>query len=142
MIEYIASYLQVIQEERFWSWTIIGILYLISGLTVRGWFLNPVFNQAREIRKQYYGEVKQVYLKNSLIGWFFFFVPLAFIIVLWNQVKGFPMNTAQHIAILAGALSFVLSIVSHLKAFTGASLTVLRTVVEEKELQTAMYKQS
>lgn len=142
MSEYIASYLQVIQEERFWSWTLLGIIYLLAGLTVRGWFLNSVFNEAREIRKHYYSEIKQQYLKQSVAGWFFFFIPIAFIILLWNQVKSFPLNAMQFTAILAAVISFVLSIISHLKAFTSASLSVLRVVVEEKELQSAMHKQS
>jgi len=141
MIEYITSYLEVIQEERFWSWTLIGIVYLLAGLTVRGWFLNPVFNQAHEIKKPYYHEIKQVYLKKSMAGWCFFFIPLAFIVVLWNGVKSFPLNAQQWSAVMAATLSFVLSIISHLKAFTIATLSVMRVAVDEKDLQIAIQKQ-
>jgi len=133
MSEFINSYLKIIWEERFWSWSVIGILYLIAGWTVRGWFLNSLHRSARSLKSKYYHDVKQAYLRRSLTGWFFFFLPLIIFTYIWNQTAGHQLTALYTVALGVGILSFIVSILAHLRAFGLATLSVLGELVHDKE---------
>lgn len=136
----LSTYLDVILEERFWSWTVIAILYLVLGLILRGAILNNLFNKIKDLKKEYYHEVKSLYLKNSLYGWFFFTLSLIICVILWYRIDGYPLNRIDVIGISAASLSFFWSVLSHMKAFALAQAKVLRKVVDEKELQASLNK--
>lgn len=133
MTELLNNYMKLIMEERFWSWSVIGILYLIAGSTVRGWFLNGVSARARALKSKYYHEVKQAYLRRSLPGWFLFFLPLVIFTFVWNQTATRPLAGIYLAALIVGGVSFLGSILAHLNAFAFAALTVLGDIVQDKE---------
>jgi len=135
MTEIFNAYWNVILQERFWSWSIIGIIYLVFAFTVRGWFLNPMFRQAKDLRSRYYQELKQDYLKFSFWGWFFFFLPLIFFTFVWNQTAKEPLSLRHQIALVAGLLCFLWSVMVHMRAFSRACMTLMKELVDEKESQ-------
>ncbi len=140
MTELSTAYLDVIFKEKFWSWTIVAILYLILGLMVRGALLNGLFNKVKDIKKEYYHELKSLYLKDSLYGWFFFLVSLVICILLWHRIDGASLDAIDTTAIFSAVFSFFWSILSHMKSFSFAQSRVLRKVIEEKELQSSLHK--
>ena len=131
MKESIQSYLQLIVTERNWSWTLIGILYIVLALAIRGWFVGPLFRAAKSSNRHLYGEIKTAYLRNSLWGWIFFLIPLIVFIVTWYRKELFPITIQDAAITLAATASFVLSIMLHMKAFGVAAIQTLHRALEK-----------
>jgi hypothetical protein len=138
MSEFVNAYAKVIWEERFWSWSVIGILYVIAAFAVRGWFLNSLISRARSFKSKHYHEIKQAYLKRSLPGWIFFFLPLVLFTFVWNQTRGTAIEGKYMAAVILGIFSFIAAILSHLRAFAEACLSVLADVVADGEKHSAL----
>ena len=124
MITMIKPYLDIILAERSWSWSLIGILYVLAAFFVRSWFMNSLVWKAKQLDKSLYAAVKAAYLKRSVLGWFLFFMPLALFTLFWQNM--IPEKDKQFLIICGGTASFVLSIILHLKAFGLGALTVLK----------------
>ncbi len=124
-------YVDAILAERDWSWSFIGILYLVSGMIIRSWFLGPVASRVRNLDRKLRYSVKSAYLKRSFWGWIFFFIPLAVIIVLW-QDRPLPAPLTKIHLIGVGIGSFVFSIILHLQCFGIASLQTLRQICDKE----------
>lgn len=126
MKEMLQVYFNAILSERSWSWTVIGLVYVISGYTLRSWFLKPVVRKAKELDKPLWHKIKKAYLRHSPLGWIFFLIPLVISIVLWYREVLRPLTIKDAAAILTAVVSFILSIFCHLQAFGIAALEVLR----------------
>lgn len=139
MITFLKPYLDIILSERSWSWSLVGILYVLAAFFVRSWFMNSLVWKAKQLDKSLYHAVKSAYLKRSILGWFLFFIPLALFTFFWQNIL--PKNDAkQFLIIWSGAASFVLSILLHVRAFALGALTVLKKQSEnlkEKNLYEA-----
>ncbi|MBU3759552.1 MAG: hypothetical protein FGM27_06430 [Candidatus Omnitrophica bacterium] len=135
MMEIVSQYVDLILRERFWSWSVIGIVYLIFAFTVRGWFMNPLFSGIKSLGSQPYHDFKQEYLKLSFWGWFFFFLPLVILTYVWNQTAKQPLGLFHQILIVAGAALFFWSIMVHMKSFCQASVVLLKKKLGEQEKQ-------
>ncbi|HTL48483.1 MAG TPA: hypothetical protein VL688_10545 [Verrucomicrobiae bacterium] len=138
MSELVSAYLRVIWEERFWSWSVVGILYIIAAFTVRGWFLNGLISSARALKSKHYHEIKQAYLRRSLPGWLFFFLPLIIFTFVWNQTTGTAIPGKYLAAVILGIVSFIAAILSHVRAFAEASLSVLADLLQESEKHSSL----
>lgn len=117
-------YLDIILAERSWSWSLIGILYVLAAFFVRSWFMNSLVWKAKQLDKSLYSAVKSAYLKRSVLGWFLFFVPLALFILFWQNM--IPEQAKQCMIVCGGTAAFVLSIILHIRAFGLGALTVLK----------------
>ena len=124
MITFIKPYLDIILAERSWSWSLIGILYVLAAFFVRSWFMNSLVWKAKQLDKSLYHAVKSAYLKRSVVGWFLFFVPLALFTFFWQNL--IPQKDKQFLIICGGTTAFILSIILHLRAFALGTLTVLK----------------
>ncbi len=128
MLTMFKPYLDVILSERSWSWSLIGILYVLAGLFVRSWFLGPVMGKAKKLDKSVFKAVKSSYFKRSLLGWLFFFLPLAAFTLYWQKILP-PVVTDKMVA--GGVVSLlVLSIMFHLQAFGAGVTAVLKKQTE------------
>ena len=136
MLETIRSYFDVILVERSWSWTLIGILYLLFGLMVRGWFINPVLSHAKLLEKQVYQKIKLLYLKRSILGWIFFLVSLIIFVLLWNREPLFPLTVMKAFTILGAVACFILSILFHLQALAVATIHILKVQIHKDAADT------
>ncbi len=127
-------FIDQILQERTWSWTVIGIAYLIVGLTIRSWFIGPIVRRSKELNRKNYHDFKSAYLKRSIWGWLFFLASFLTVIGLWSTVISLPMSVKQALAILGAIICFIFSIVFHLTAYGIAALTALKQASEtEKE---------
>lgn len=134
MEEYIQVFFDHVMQERAWSWTVIGIAYLIAGLTIRGWFVGPVVRRSKNLNRKHYHDFKSAYLKRSIWGWLFFITSFLTVIGLWNTIITLPMTVKQALAILGAMVCFVFSIIFHLTAYGVAAIDTLKHAGEaEKE---------
>lgn len=134
----IESYIEIILRERFWSWSVIGIVYLIIAFVMRGWFLNPMIQKAKELPPKYYHDIKHAYLKNSFWGWFFFFLPLVFFTLVWNWSYREPLYGRSLALLILGIFCYVWSVMLHLKAFGNGATSTLKRVIDEREMRAAI----
>lgn len=125
-------YLDSILAERDWSWSFVCILYLMGGMVVRSWFLGALAARTRDLDKKLRRSVKKSYLKRSLLGWIFFFIPAGILIVLW-QDRPLPAKVERLHLIGAAAVSYVLSVIIHLRAFGTAALLTLKRLSETEQ---------
>ena len=131
-MEILKSYWDIVITERSWSWSIVGILYLVSGYVIRGWFMRSLAVAAKSLELKQYQKFKQAYLRRSLVGWVLFLIPLAILAVFWMQTDLLPISGKEAIALLAALSLFILSIMFHLGAFARAGLDTLRHFSAEK----------
>ncbi|MFA6599435.1 MAG: hypothetical protein WC352_03705 [Candidatus Omnitrophota bacterium] len=132
MNDSLQNYLDIILRERGWSWTVLGIVYLSVAMFLRGLFLRPVTRKARELNRALGNDVKKTYLRQSLLGWIFFFIPLVLLIVMWSRPKIFPLTTNDVLLAFAGTLSFFLSLALHAQAFGIAAIRVLKQTYDRE----------
>ncbi|MDP3920850.1 MAG: hypothetical protein Q8R76_08605 [Candidatus Omnitrophota bacterium] len=132
MMETIQSYFDVLIRERSWSWSIVGIIYLVLGYLIRGWFLKPLANAAKTLAPKQYQEIKRAYLRRSLVGWITFLIPLAILGVFWTQTDLFPISGKEAISLIAALAFFILSVMFHLGSFAHAGIDTLRHFTPEK----------
>ena len=132
-MDLLKPYLDIIFNERSWSWTVVGIFYLIIGLIVRSWFLKPLVSRAKQLDRGAWHDMKGHYLTHSVVGWLFFLIPLIIIVVVWNRGKLLPLEIPELIALCFSLVCFVLSIIFHVQAFAIAALLSLKTALKENE---------
>ncbi len=128
---FIQPYIDAVMRERSWSWAVVCLLYILAALFVRGWFMGPLFTQLKMVEKKEAHKLKSFYLKYSLLGWIFFFLPLLVIVFYW-QKDTIPFEIQDSLLVGAGAVSLVLSILLHLQAFGTAALMTLESTEKEK----------
>ena len=120
-------YIDLMLAERQWSWTIVGILYLVLAIFIRTLIFRKIIREAKQIDSHLYSTVKGTYLKNSFPGWILYFISFLLVIVMWLGWKTAPQGTvSMTILCLFLSLLFFLSIILHLMAFAKALLAVLR----------------
>jgi hypothetical protein len=128
MIYMLKPYLDIIMAERSWSWSLIGILYVLAAFFVRSWFMNSPVWKAKQLDKGVYSAVKAAYLRRSFAGWFFFFLPLGFFVLYWQKFLPFKLDDKW--MAIAGAVSLVVAILLHLRAFALGAIAVLKKQTE------------
>ena len=126
----IDAYLQVMLQEREWSWTLAGIVYLVFALMVRGWFLRSVVLTAKELERKIYQEVKTAYLERSIWGWLFFFLSFLMVIGLWATSASRELSPQHILMMLVAFTSYTLSLFAHLSAWAEAAFAVLKRMTE------------
>lgn len=132
--EALRTYGQLVLHERFWSWSLVGILYLVAGMIVRGWFINPVIAKAKELDSKYYHEIQRAYLKRSVPGWMLFFISFLIFVAVWNQEISLPLSRPQTGALGVALLSYFFSILFHVQAFAKAAVITMLLVQHETNL--------
>ena len=130
--EMFKTYVEVILAERSWSWTVVGIFYLVLGLVIRGWLIGPIIHKAKELNRLPYEEFKRAYLKRAAVGWIFFLLSFVVVVGLWNREARLPLSIKEALAVLAAIVSFLLSILSHLQALGVAAVIALKRVSEKE----------
>lgn len=131
MMTAIQPYIDLILRERSWSWAVVCLLYILAGLFVRSWFMGPLSIQMKMIEKKHLRQLNSSYLSHSLLGWTFFFLPLALIAVYWNK-ENLPVLVDDKWFIALGFLSFTFSLILHLQAMAVASLVLVESLEGEK----------
>ena len=124
-------YCRLILTERSWSWTVVGIAYILTGLLIRGFFIGPVERLAKKASRPMYDEIKSAYLIRAVWGWIFFLIPLVIFCGLWYRGAILPLSVQDAPVILIGIIGFTLSILFHLRAFAAAAILVLAKALDK-----------
>lgn len=121
------TYFDLILRERGWSWTLIGVGYLVITLFVRQIIFGNIARELRAVDPDFYSAVKKLYLRTSLGGWVFFLMSFILLIAVWMGWR-FPFVNGGTLVLfcLLLPLLFCLSVISHLRAFTRAIVLLLR----------------
>lgn len=113
-----------ILTEREWSWTLIGIIYLLVFLIIRSFFLRQLIKRARALNSKWYHEVKKAYIKKCTGGWVLFGISLLMVIFFWQKGNFQPASIFEvGLVILLTAL---LSVLSSVIAFGASVIYVLK----------------
>ncbi len=123
----VQPYLDLIFLEKQWSWTLLGIGYLITSLFIRSLFFRTLVRETKTADSNLYSAVRAAYLKNSVAGWIFFFMSFLSVIVAW--LGGRTLLGEPHLIFFAGlvvTILFALSVALHLTAYARALLFVLK----------------
>lgn len=116
----IQDILQAITDGREWSWSVIGILAILAGLTVRAILLRDILHGMKIRNREWYQRTQLYYQKRSLVGWIFFILFVTGTTLLWRFETVFLiyLNSSQWLLVLLALL--VLSLICHLRAYARA----------------------
>ena len=118
----------MILTQRAWSWTVIGILYLLVFLMIKGFFFRELLKRARALNSKWYHEIKKVYIKKCIAGWVLFLISFLMVVFFW-QSGDFKRPSLYEVGMIFLILMTVLlSVISHLIAFGVSLIHVLKQV--------------
>ena len=132
MVELMNTYVDAIVTQREWSWTVIGIVYLIIALIIRSLFLSSMNRRVKDLNRHQYHEVTSAYLKRCSVGWVFFLISFAFVVWLWSRVDLLPLSIKNACIVLGIIVSYILAILSHTQAMGIAALMALKKTAEKE----------
>ncbi len=116
----------MILTQRAWSWTVIGIGYLLAFLFVRSFFLHALIKRARSLNSKWFHEIKKIYMKKCIAGWILFLVSFLILIFFW-QTANFKQASLYEVGmIFLIILTILFAIISHLIAFGASAIYVLK----------------
>ena len=123
----VESYYDLMFRERIWSWSCIGIVYLIVTLVIRQFLFSKVLQETKNLDPNLFNGVKRLYLKNSVGGWIVYSLSFFLVVAIWIAWKGEAVapRTLIFFSMLLPILYF-LSIILHYTAFSRALLAILR----------------
>lgn len=125
-MENLVNLWSMVLTQRAWSWTVIGIGYLLAFLLVRNFFLHGLIKRARALSSKWYHEIKKVYMKKCLAGWVLFLVSFLMLIFFW-QTADFKQASLYEVGmIFLIILTILFAIISHLIAFGASAIHVLK----------------
>ena len=124
----LANLWDMILTQRAWSWTVIGILYLLVFLMIKGFFFRELLKRARALNSKWYHEIKKVYIKKCIAGWVLFLISFLMVVFFW-QSGDFKRPSLYEVGMIFLILMTVLlSVISHLIAFGVSLIHVLKQV--------------
>lgn len=116
MMEGIKYWAQEVFANRMTTWPVAAILFCLVVLSVRNFFLNPLFSRVQDLGKKERKEVKKIYLSRAFAGWGFFVISLLLFIFMWRLDSLFPLTIKINGLLAAEAFFACLFITSHLQA--------------------------
>ena len=118
---------EVLLVERQWSWAVIGIVYLVLTVVIRQLFFRPLVREAKEVDPAIYPVVRGLYLKKSLTGWILYAGSFFLALAAWmNFDLILKEKTLSVLFCFLLPLLYLLSVIFHIQAFSGALLAALR----------------
>jgi len=125
MMDGIKYWAQEVFANRMTTWPAAAILYCLFVLSIRNFFLNPLFFKVQDLGKKERKEVKKTYLSRAFSGWGFFGISLLLFIFMWRMPSLYPVTLQIAGLLLAEAFFASLFITSHLQALSLALIEVL-----------------
>ena len=86
-MENLTNLWNMVLTQRVWSWTVVGIAYLLVFLVVRSFFLHTLIKRARSLNSKWFHEVKKAYTKKCISGWILFLVSFLILIFFWQTAN-------------------------------------------------------
>jgi len=114
------DYLSIIENGKQWSWSLILLIFFIAGLILRSILLRNILFNIKRMPRDLSRFVQSEYGRASLMGWIFFAVSIALIVLIWFQ-PGFLIRFVRILIWQLGALiCFAISVYIHALAYTNA----------------------
>lgn len=135
MVDYTRLYVDAVMAERQWSWSVIGIVYLVMTILIRQFIFRALIRNTKDLDSNVYSNARNLYLRNSTAGWILYFISFLLVVVAWIVWKRPKVDTGLLVSftLLAPSL-FFLSVVLHLLAFAHSLLAIFRQKIGvEKE---------
>jgi hypothetical protein len=114
--------------QRAWSWTVIGIGYLLAFLAVRSFFLRGLIKRARALNSKWYHEIKKAYTKKCIGGWILFLLSFLMLILFWQTANLQQASLYEVGMLFLIILTVLLAIMSQVIAFGTSAIHVLKQV--------------
>lgn len=127
-METFANLWTILLAQRAWSWTIMGIVFLLVFLLVRHFFMQSLIKRAQSLNSKWYHEIQKVYMKKCIAGWIFFLVSLLLFIFFWQTADLNRPSLYEIAVIYVLILTVLLSIMFHLIAFGVSIIHVLKQI--------------
>lgn len=125
MMDGIKYWAQEVFANRMSTWPAAAILFCLFVLSLRNFFLNPLFLKVNDLGKKERKEIKKNYLSRAFAGWGFFGISLLLFIFMWRMDSLYPITRKIAGLLIAQAFFASLFITSHLQALGLALLDVL-----------------
>jgi len=127
------SVFKLLNEGREWSWSVIGLIAIFLGLFLRAFLLSNVLRHVRDNNRKWYRRTIALYRRRSFLGWLFFIISMAGIMLLWRFDTFLVrfLNYSQWAIVLT--CFFVASVFLHLRAYA-------RSLIEAGQEQPAQEK--
>ena len=127
-MENLTNLWNMVLTQRAWSWTVIGIGYLVLFLLVRSFFLQGLIKRARSLNSKWYHEIKKVYMKKCIAGWILFIVSFLILIFFWQTANLQQASLYEVGMVFLIILTILFAIMSHLIAFGASVIYVLKQI--------------
>ncbi|GEM_PF-6595099 len=120
-------YFDLMAAERYWSWSAVGMVYLVFTLIVRYLVFSRIFPKAKQAAGDAFPLIKHTYLKNSLPGWILYAISFLLLMVVWIAWdRGIVRGGLWTLFCILLPSLFLLAIILHLIAFTSSLLEITR----------------
>ena len=116
----------MVLTQRTWSWTVIGIGYLLAFLVVRSFFLRGLIKRARALNSKWFHEIKKCYTKKCISGWILFLISFLMVIFFWQTANLQQPSLYEIAVVFLILLTVLLAIMSQLIAFGTSVIHVLK----------------
>lgn len=120
----IESAIQAIQAGREWSWSLIGILVIVFGLSIRSFFLHDILRGMKIKTRNWYGRTQANYQKRAALGWLFFALFVLGSMLLWRFDLAFRKYLSLREWIFTLSFLLIMSLICHLRAYAHAMIEV------------------
>lgn len=127
------EYLNILFEDRLYSWSYVVSAYLILTLVVRKITFGGLRHEIRYIEKKTYKQAKRGYQEHALPGWIVYLVSVFVLAGLWLKCFiPFLNRLPNEIFYLTIFALFFISIIMHLKTFFRETIHAVKKTVEEE----------
>jgi len=116
----------MVLTQRTWSWTVLGIAYLIVFLLFRNFFFHGLLQRAKALNSKWYQEIKKAYIKKCVPGWVFFLASFLILIFFWQTANLKHPSLYEAAMVCLIVLTGLLSVIFHLIAFATSTVYVLK----------------
>ena len=127
-MENLATLWNMLLTQRTWSWTVIGIGFLLVFLLVRSFFLRGLIKRARALNSKWFHEIKKAYTKKCIGGWVLFLISFLMVIFFWQTANLQQASLYEVGMVFLIVLTVLLAIMSQVIAFGVSVIHVLKQV--------------
>ena len=127
--------IRAIVDGKEWSWSVIGLVSILTGLLIRGFLLRDILRGMKMRNRSWYKRTQEHYQGRAILGWIFFTCFAVGTMLLWRFEIFFLryLNSLQWMLVLTSL--FVLSLFCHLRAYARAIVeAVQENVAADKDI--------
>ena len=122
-------------EGKEWSWSVIGLVSILGGLSIRAFLLRDILRGMKVRNRSWYRRTQEHYQGRAILGWIFFICFAVGTMLLWRFEPFFLryLSSLEWMLVLAGL--FVLSLFCHLRAYAKAIVeAVQENIAADKDI--------